>query len=89
MDQLMYKADLHTDGELVVTEVTPEIWKRISTEGMCSSRIGAIEKLKRRIRTKFAKDMQALDWQSLQYVKDYYDERNPLAEELHREARKR
>jgi len=87
MDRPMYKAALQ-NGTLEVTEVTPEIWRRIGTQGLGHSKMGAVEILKRRVMNQFAKDMQAIDWQSLQYVKDYHDESNPLTEELHREARK-
>lgn len=82
-DRSMYQAKLQ-DGDLVVTEIIPEIWKRISTEGLGHSPLGAIELLKRRIMKQFAKDLTAIDWQSLQYVKDYHDENNPLMEEIRR-----
>jgi len=67
----MYKAELQPSGDLVVTEVTFEIYRRIGTEGLCHSKVGAIGKLKRRIMDKFIEDMRKIDWQSLEYVRLY------------------
>jgi hypothetical protein len=77
----MYKAELQ-NGELVITEISPEIYKRISTQGLGHSKVGAIEILKHRIMKQFEKDLICSNWQSLQYVKDYSDAQNPIMEEI-------
>lgn len=68
----MYRAHL-INNELLVEEVSPHIVARIGTSGLGHSKAGAIEKLKRRIMDKFAEELRAIDWQSMQYVKDFTD----------------
>lgn len=64
----MYKAEL-CDFELVITEVSPEIYKRISTQGLGNDKVHAIEILKGNVMDDFLHKIKAIDWQSIKYVK--------------------
>lgn len=66
----MYKAIL-VKSELIIDEVPFGVWRRIGTEGLGGSKVEAIEKLKRRIMNQFAADLKAIDWQSMEYVKEF------------------
>jgi hypothetical protein len=63
-----YRATLIA-GDLIIEEVPATIYMRIGTEGLGSTKLGAVEKLKRRIMEKFAADLQRIDWQSMEYIR--------------------
>ena len=63
---LMYRATL-VKNELILEEISPHVYRRVGTTGLGRNKVEAIEKLKRRMMDRFAVDLQAVNWQMLQY----------------------
>ena len=67
-ETVMYAASL-VHGELIIREVGEGVYRRIGTQGLCTTKLKAVEELKLRIMDKFQDDMKRVDWQAQEFIK--------------------
>jgi hypothetical protein len=62
-----YQARLESSGDLIIAEVSPEIYMRYGTAGSSTTKPGAIEILRGNLMAEFMAQMGRINWQARQY----------------------